>query len=302
MKYFVTGITGFIGSELKNKLDGEVYGLVRWSHRKESTEGFIPIFGDLTNYNDILSIIKRIKPEVIINLGAITPVSMSFEKPFDYFDINTVGVVNLVEANRRVNPYLEKFIHASTPETYGIRPQPVTPDTTLEPNSPYAVSKAAADMYLQYAFRAYEFPSIMSRHANCYGRKDQNHFVVEAIVTQMLKGKDKIYLGDKEPKRDFMYVDDVVKFYKLLVEKGVPGNIYTAGWNQSPSIEDVVKTAKKVIGWEGEVVWGTIPKRPGEIPEIRLDPTKAEDELGWKPTITLEEGIRRTAEHWKNKI
>lgn len=299
-KILMTGITGFIGKELKKSLDGTIYGMVRWSHRKENTTGFNPVYGDLRNYNDIVNIIRDIKPEIILNLGAITPVSLSFDKPFDYFDINTVGVVNLVEANRRFNPYLKKFIHASTPETYGIRPQPLTPDTSLEPNSPYAVSKAAADMYLLYAHRAFGFPAVLSRHANCYGRKDQNHFVVEAIMSQMIECKDEIYLGQKTPRRDFVYIDDIVDFYLKLIEKGRPGEIYTAGWNNAPSIEDVVKTAKEISGFEGKILWDTIPKRPGEIPEIRLDPTKAKKELGWEPKVTLEEGLKMVYEHWKS--
>lgn len=302
MKYLITGINGFIGNFIKEALikegENEIYGLVRWSHTKQKIEGYIPVYGDLSNYHDMVSIIKDIKPDIVLNLGAITPVSLSFEKPFDYFDINTIGVVNLVEANRRFNPYLKKFIHASTPEVYGIQEQPLTPESPLYPNSPYAVSKAGADMYLNYAFRSYGFPAIMSRHANCYGRKDQTHFVIESIVTQMINKEPEMYLGAKDPKRDFIHVDDVVNFYMSLIKRGEPGNVYTAGWNQSYSIEDVVELAKKLTNYEGRVVWDSIPKRPGEVPEIRLNPEKANKDLGWEPHVPLHQGIQKVIDHW----
>jgi GDP-4-dehydro-6-deoxy-D-mannose reductase len=308
MKFLITGITGFIGKELRKAIkskykDAEIYGLVRWSHHKEDTEGFIPIYGDLSNYSDMVAIAKEVKPDYIINLGAMTPVSLSFEKPFDYMEANFIGVMNLVEANRKFNPQLVKFIQASTPESYGIQEQPLTPESRQEPSSPYGISKAAADMYLLYAQRALGFPAVISRHTNCYGRKDQNHFVVEAIVTQMLKTPigGKIYLGARDPKRDFLYIDDVVSFYMALIDKGVPGNAYTAGWNTSFSIEDLVYVAEVTTGWTGEIVWDSIPKRPGEVPEIRLDPSKAEKELGWKPQIGLHEGLARVMEVWRDK-
>lgn len=302
----ITGVTGFIGGALVKKLkdrpNTKIYGLVRWSHRRVKPDGYKPIYGDLKNHNDISSVIRDLKPEYVINLGALTPVSMSFEKPFDYIDANITGVVNLVETNRKFNPYLKKFIQASTPEVYGIGPQPNTPDTPMRPNSPYAVTKASADLYLEFAHRAYDFPVVTSRHANCYGRKDQNHFVIEAIATQMLGNDDVVCLGAKSPRRDFVYIDDVVDFYCKLLDEGNAGEIYTAGWNDAPSIEEVALKLKDITKNDCEIKWNTMPERPGEIPEIRLDATKAKKELGWEPKIPLDEGLKRVVEHWQKKL
>ena len=299
--YMVTGVTGFIGKELVKRLDGKVYGIARWSSKRIEPEGYELVFADLGNYNEISNTIRKVKPEIVINLGAMTPVSLSFERPFEYVDSNFIGVMNLVEANRKFNPYLKKFIQASSPETYGMSDGPLTPDSELMPNSPYAVTKAAADMYLAYAFRSFGFPVVTSRHANSYGRKDMNHFVIERIVTQMIENPAEIFLGEKEPRRDFMYIDDVVDFYIKLVEKGVPGNVYTAGWNSSISIGEIVEMSKRVTGWDGKINWGSIPKRPGEIKDMRLDASKSNKELGWYPKVPIEEGLRRVYEHWKNK-
>lgn len=302
MRYLVTGITGFIGSHLKEALDGEIYGLVQWFHKKQPFEGFIPIFGDLRNYHDLVNIIKDIKPEIIIHLGGITPVSLSFDRPFEYFETNVTGAINLVEINRKFNPYLKKLIVASTPEVYGIQDQlPISEKAEMNPNSPYAVSKAAADLYFKFGYKSYKLPIIFSRHANCYGRKDQMHFVIESIVTQMLTKKE-IYLGNPNPKRDFLYIDDVVNFYLQLIEKGKFGEIYNGGWSKAYSIKEIVEMAKEITDFKGKIHWNSLPSRPGEIPEISLDSMKAMTQLGWKPTIDIKEGLKLVADYWRDKL
>ena len=299
MKYLVTGVTGFIGRELVKELDGEVYGLVRWTHKKIKPENYIPVFADLRDYHAVSSIVKKLKPDVVVNLGAITPVSLSFERPFEYMETNLIGSMNLVESNLRYNHRLEKFVHASTPEVYGKQTElPIKETAKLNPMSPYAVSKAAFDLYLKYLYEAHEFPCVLSRHANTYGRKDQTHFVVESIVTQMLKG-DEVYLGSKEPIRDFLYITDTVEFYKKLIKEGEPGEIYNAGWGIGYSIEEVVNVAKNVLNWRGRVYWNTIPRRPGEVPAIILDASKARSALGWSPKVPLYEGIKLVANWFK---
>ncbi|MDI6591487.1 MAG: SDR family oxidoreductase [Patescibacteria group bacterium] len=106
---------------------------------------------------------------------------------------NTIGTINLAEVNLRFNPYLKTFIYAGTPEEYGIQEKfPISEDAPLNPNSPYAVSKAAATKYLLYLYKAYNFSVIISRHANSYGRKFGDFLklgVIENIVIQMLKRK-----------------------------------------------------------------------------------------------------------------
>lgn len=301
MRYLVTGVTGFIGSHLVQKLNGEIYGLVRWTHARIKPEGYIPVYGNLNEYYDISKIVKELQPDRVINLAAMSPVSLSFERPFEYMETNLIGAMNLAEANLRYNKNLEKFVHASTPEVYGIQKEfPINENAFPNPTSPYAVSKAAFDLYLKYLYQAHEFPCIISRHANTYGRKDQTHFVVESIVTQMIKGKE-VYLGSKEPIRDFLYVDDTIDFYLKLIEKGEPGEIYNAGWGKGYSIKEVVQIAKDVIGWKGKVYWDTIPRRQGEIPCLILDATKASCELNWRPFVTLDRGIEKVYRYWKDK-
>lgn len=304
-KILITGITGFIGSQLKEVIKGEKYGLVRFGDLPTKHEGYNPIFGDLTDYHILAKIIQDIKPTIIIHLGALTSVSQSFERPQEYFEVNTIGTINLAEINLRYNPYLEKFIFAGTPEEYGIQEKFPTKETALlNPNSPYAVSKVAATKYLLYLYQAYNFPVIISRHANCYGRKFgefQKLGVIENIITQMIKGKE-VYLGEPDVKRDFLYIDDVLSWYQVLIEKGKSGEIYNAGWGKSYSIREVAELAKEIVGFKGTINWHSIPKRPGEIPKIELDTSKAKNELGWEPKVDLKEGIKLLTAYWKERL
>jgi UDP-glucose 4-epimerase len=304
-KIFITGVTGFIGSYLKDKIKGQKYGLVRFGDIPTRHKGYIPVYGDLTDYHGLAKLIQEIKPEIVIHLAAVTSVSQSFDRPQEYFEINTVGTVNLAEINLKYNPYLEKFIFAGTPEEYGIQKDfPIKEEAPLNPNSPYAASKVAATKYLIYLYRTYNFPVIISRHANCYGRKSGEFLklgVIESIITQMIKGKE-VYLGEPEPKRDFLYIDDVLDWYNTLIERGKVGQIYNAGWGKSYSIREVAELAKEISGFEGPIFWHSISKRPGEIPKIELDFTKAREELGWRPKIKLEEGLKLVAEYWKNQL
>lgn len=305
MKIFITGVTGFIGSHLVKEIKGEkIYGLVRFGDLPIKHEGYIPIYGSITDYHWLAKQIKEIKPEIVIHLAGLTSVSQSFERPQEYFEVNTIGTINLAEINLRFNPYLKKFIWAGTPEEYGTQITfPTKENSLLTPNSPYAISKASATLYLQYMHKSYDFPVVTSRHANCYGRKTgifAQLGVIENIVSEMLT-KNEIFLGEPDIRRDFLYIDDVIRWYKTLIERGKEGEIYNAGWGKSYSIREVAELSKELLGWKGEINWRAIPKRPGEIPRIELDASKAKKELTWEPKIELKEGLSKVAEHFRRK-
>lgn len=303
MKILVTGVTGFIGSHLVSALEGnELYGLVRFGDVPTKHEGYVPVYCDLADYHYLAKVIKEIRPEAIVHLAGLTSVSQSFERPQEYFEVNVLGTINLAETNVRYNPYLQRFIWAGTPEEYGIQKTfPIKEDAPLNPNSPYAVSKVATTQYLLYLNRAYGFPVIVSRHANAYGRKFgifSQLGVVEHVITQMLKGSE-MYLG-QDVNRDFLHVNDILSWYKLLLASSNFGEVYNAGSGTSHSIRDVIALARKITGFKGRVFWNTLPLRPGEIPKIELDYSKAEKDLSWKPTVTLEEGMKLVAENFKS--
>lgn len=309
-RIFITGATGFVGNRLVDSLrkpSNEIYALVRWTSKYPmgGWEGVNLVYGDLREYHKISKVIREIQPNTVMHLGAVTPVSLSFKRPLEYLEVNTIGTVNLAEICLKECRNLEKFLVASTPEVYGVQESlPIGEDACLNPTNPYAVSKASADKYLLYLYKAYGFPVTLLRNANTYGRKRSKHFVVESIITQMLENQKSIRLGNPDPRRDFEYISDHVNSYMtcLTTEHNIAGEIFNFSSGENLSIKELAENIRQIIRWEGDIKWCTIPERPCETPNINLDYSKARKELNWKAEISLKEGLKRTVEFWEKKL
>jgi len=312
-KIFITGVSGFIASELAKEAVSRGYkvaGLVRQSTRTnsalESLKGLISIYnGDLRDYYGIRQIIRDFKPDYVFHLGAITPVSYSFEHPTEVTETNYLGTVNLVEALKAENIPLKRFIFASSMEVYGHQPEnrPFTEDLEPHPACPYAVAKLACEKYLQYSHYAYNFPAIAFRQTNCYGRKENDYFVVEAITTQMLKNDKVVNLGNPEPVRNFIYIDDLVELYfKAMDAKNIDGEVFNTGPDNGVTIKELAEKIAKHLKWNGQMNWFTREARAGEIFYLNSIAGKAQKMIGWKPTIDLDKGLKNVIDIWKRKI
>lgn len=308
-KVLVTGGSGFIGSHLIPQLvelEYDVYSLERYvtgryvlgSRRIVKT-----IFGGLRDHFAIRDLIRKIQPDAVVHLASISAVSYSYDHPNEVLETNFLGTVNLAECCLREVPHFKHFLFAGTSEEYGNQEQtPIKETAELRPCSPYAVSKVAADKYLQYMHEAYDFPVTILRNFNTYGRKKNAHFVVERIITQMLQQKT-VMLGDPNPVRDLLYVEDHVSSYTTCLgnEKAI-GEIFNFCTGHGVSILHLANLIKELIDFKGEVVWNTIPKRPLDAEILLGDNSKAKRLLGWKPKFTLKKGLQRTINFWKEKL
>jgi len=307
MKVLVTGGSGFIGAELLPRL-------IELGHEVCSLERYVTgryvlgartdtVFGDLRDGFSIRKLVKDTQPEAVIHLAAISPVAYSYDHPQEVFEVNALGTINLAEACLREVPNFKHFLYAGTSEEYGNQDKfPATEDAELRPNSPYSVSKVAADRYLQYMRVAYDFPVTVLRPFNTYGRKDNTHFVVERTITQMLQGKT-VRLGDPTPMRDFIYVDDHVDAYlTCLNNPKAKGEVFNFCSGRDISIKGLIGLISKLTGFKGKVQWNTIPARPLDIKKLLGSYEKAKKVLGWRPKYTLEEGLKKTIEFWENKL
>jgi nucleoside-diphosphate-sugar epimerase len=291
MRILVTGGNGFIGSYLLPRL-AEAGHVVFHPGEAEM---------DLRSLEDVEAAVKRFDPEAVIHLAAKTEVAWSFDDYEDVSDVNYIGTVRLAEACRKYCTDFKMFLMASTMETYGHQPhKPFTEETPQMPMAPYAVAKVAAEKYLHYMEYAYDFPYVILRQTNTYGRDRNDFFVMERIITQMLAG-DVCNLGEPDPVRNFLWIDDLIDLYMVILEKMPIGETFVTGPKNGLTIQLLVNMIRNKLDWDGALNWHTIPKRPGEIYYLNSDPIKARILLGWWPKVPLNEGIDRTIELWRSR-
>ena len=301
MKIFMTGWQGFIGSHLRETLQQHEITLLQ---------------NDLRDHAAVQEELVKADPEVIVHLAARTEVEQSFYEQITFSEVNYVGTVNLIEGARRLKN-LRNFVFASTMEVYGWQPisdvikegkegqieifDELTPPN---PNAPYAVAKYGCEKYLEYAHRSYGLPFTAIRQTNAYGRKDNDFFVTEQIITQMLKNPNEINLGYGEPYRNFIFIDDLLDAWVEVINnpEKVAGEILCLGPNNALKIKDYVDIIAKKLDWNGKVNWDTKPERPGEIFLLNSTNKKITSKLGWEPKVSLDEGLDRTIAIWKEKI
>ncbi|MBI2670085.1 MAG: GDP-mannose 4,6-dehydratase [Candidatus Yanofskybacteria bacterium] len=313
MKVLITGITGFIGSELARKLlkdgDFEIAGLLRTSSNQKRVDAIDDIINNIrvfyANFNDhhaIRNVIKTFRPNYILHIGAQTAVRDSFEMPHEFNETNYLGTINLIHAALEVADF-KKFIFASTMEVYGFQKarKPFREDLPLNPGSPYAASKAACEHYLRMANQAFGLPYLISRACNTYGRKHNSGYIVEHIITSMLDRK-KVYIGTPKAVRDLMHVDDHVNAYVTLLKSNVVNETFNFGTGSGLTMLELANIIKKRLGYKDKII-ARFPSwylfRPLAEEYLSIDSLKAKKILGWEPRISLDKGLISTIAYWK---
>lgn len=303
MKIFITGASGFIGSHLVPRLSQQhqVYAMT----------------SDLLDFDAVGQELISVSPDIVVHLAARTEVERSFYEQTSFSQVNYVGTVNLIEKAKAVQN-LKNFVFASTMEVYGW--QPISNDIKLHgvpfrsiafdehtrpaPNAPYAVAKYACEKYLEYMHRSQAFPFTAIRQTNSYGRQDNDFFVTEQIITQMIRNPDTVRLGYAEPYRNFIFIDDLIDAWSAVINNPdqTHGKIFTLGPDHAVQIKDYANIIAKKLNWSGEIVWNSKPKRHGEIYWLNSNHRLIESTLGWKPKVSLDRGLDRTIEIWQDIV
>jgi nucleoside-diphosphate-sugar epimerase len=310
MNILITGVSGFIGGQLARKLapNHNVFGLVRedgFSREAYRVEDVTYLQGDLLDYASLERAVKESDPETIIHTAALTPVRASFEgdKPYQYGQINYLGTVNLVRAAGKAKN-LRQFIHASTAESYLSKQGLLSEEDRIGGETPYGVSKAAADSYVQMAGKVWSLPYTILRPANTFGRpfnlpEEARGYLVEKAIISMLRGGQVTFDGGPEPKRSWMrYESHVEAYLTVLGREEARGQIYNVGSNDSLSVGGIVGAIADYTGFTGEVRWGVNP-RPHDPQSLCLDGHKLM-RLGWRST-SLPDALKRTISYWRDK-
>lgn len=300
-KILVTGGAGFIGSEFVRQgvrkgykitvVDKLTYaGDLERLHEVE--DKFIFYKCDICNIKKIDSIFKKEKPGIIIHFAAETHVDRSIESSGAFIDTNIKGTQILLDVSKKYK--IDKFVHISTDEIYGdIKKGKFYEDSPLKASSPYAASKAAADLLIKSYIRTYNFPAIIVRPSNNYGPWQYPEKFIPLSILRLLEGKKIPVYGKGENIREWLYVSDCAQAIWLITKKGKIGQAYNIGSNIEKRNIDVAKKLVTLLGKSQNYI-KFVKDRPGHDFRYFLDTKKIKKEVGWHPKINFDQGIRKT--------
>ena len=301
----VTGGEGFIGSHLVEELllaGAQVralvhynpFGRVGWLH--DRTDDVEIVAGDVRDPDRVQSVLEGI--DVVFHLAALIGIPYSYEAPDSYVHTNVVGTSNMLNAARRAS--VQRFVQTSTSEVYGSAQRvPIDEDHVLQPQSPYSASKIGADMLALSYHHSFELPVAVMRPFNTYGPRQSARAVITAVLSQLCSGATEIKVGATAPTRDFNFVTDTAKgFMAVATCDRAIGQVVNVGSGREVAIGDLIPMLIAASGRDAQVVQDPERLRPAgsEVDRLLCDNSRARDWMGWKPEVSLEEGLRRTAE------
>lgn len=304
-RVLVTGGEGFIGSNLVELLlsaGAEVRALVHYNpfgrmgwlaDRSSDVEIFS---GDVRDGERVAQAAEGV--DVIFHLAALIGIPYSYDAPESYLQTNVMGTYNVLAAARRAG--VERVVQTSTSEVYGTAIRvPIDESHPLQPQSPYSASKIGADMLALSFHHSFSLPVTVVRPFNTYGPRQSTRAIIPTILSQLLAGADEIMVGSTSPTRDFNFVDDTARgFMAVAVCDRALGHVVNVGSGREVSIADLIALLMRTTGTDARVVTDTRRLRPtgSEVERLLCDNTRARNWAGWEPRVSLEEGLRITAD------
>lgn len=303
-KVLVTGADGFIGSHLAEELlsagatvraltQYNPYGRVGWLSDRASEIEIIS--GDIRDSERVAEAVSG--TDVVFHLAALVGIPYSYDAPDSYIQTNIVGTYNVLTAARRHG--VSRMIQTSTSEVYGSAiAVPINEGHPLQPQSPYSASKIGADMLALSFYHSFELPVAVVRPFNTYGPRQSARAVIPAVLGQILSGAKEIKVGSTSPRRDFNYVTDTARgFMAVAKSERALGDVVNIGSGREVTIAETIQIMIDVTGRDVKIVSDDQRIRPvgSEVNRLMCDNSRALEWTGWKPEVTLEEGLRRTA-------
>lgn len=287
MRALVTGGSGFVGPWL-------------CAHLADMGDEVVTVGQevDVTDADAVGAAVARVQPDAIYHLAGLAHVGRSWEEPAEYFRVNGAGTLNVAEAARaaRVPP---RLLVVSSAEVYGaVRPEqlPVDEDQPLRPVSPYAASKAAAELVGLQAHLGRHLPVVRARPFNHIGPGQSDTFAVPAFARRIAEatrdGTGVLRVGNLSAARDLLDVRDVVRAYRLLVERGEPGQVYNVCSGRAVEMASVVRRMLVLAGAGLELVEDPELMRPVDVPVLEGDPSRLRAATGWRDEVGLDDTLR----------
>jgi dTDP-glucose 4,6-dehydratase len=314
-KVVVIGSNSFSGSDFVDLLlEGGGYSVVGISRSPEKSPLFLPYKGhrnpefqfnqmDLNRDMDrIIGLMDSFEPDYVVNFAAQSEVAPSWENPSHWFRTNAVAITELAHALKD-RKYLQRYVHISSPEVYGTCTGRVCEDAPLNPSTPYAASKAAGDLSLFTFVKNFKFPMVMIRSTNVYGAHQQLFKIIPRSIISLKMGK-KIHLhGGGTAVKSYIHIRDISRGELVAMERGQPGTIYHLSPDQGIAVRDVIRRICALMERDFEASTVAVRERLGQDAAYVIDSTRARMEFGWRPQVSLNEGlagvIKWVDENWQ---
>ena len=307
VRVLVTGADGFMGSHLTEWLvnngasvtayvrgtsdSGTVqYKLKNIGHLQKSLRSILT--GNIGNA-DSIKLIEENNPQIIFHLAADAYVPNSFDHPLEVMETNVIGTLNVLHASMHLKE-LQQVVCTSSSEIYGSSSTTIDEDHPLNPTSPYAASKVAADRYCFSYWNTYKIPVAIIRPFNTYGPR-HTYDVIPKFIRLALQDKDLTIYGSGGQSRDFTYVDDMIRAFLLMgSNKRAVGETVNFGTSKDVSINETAEKIIKISGSKSKIVHQK--ERLAEVTRLCCDYSKAKKLFGWEPTVDINEGLKRNIE------
>lgn len=309
MKFFITGIEGFVGHYLARHLLGCGHQAGGCYFDKEASvdlQDFQLFHADLRKAEQIEQALAGFSPDVVVHLAAQSSPALSFKNPQLTFEVNLIGTVNLLEAARKLNPK-PRLLLVSSCEVYGptAGDKPISEGQPYNPISPYASSKVFQEMVcLQYQ-RTYGLETVVARPFPHTGPGQPPNFALPSFARQIAgieKGQKapEMTVGNLSALRDLSDVRDIVRAYRLLAEKGRAGQVYNVCAGRTISIDEALQKMLKLSDIKIRVETDRNLLRPADVPVLWGDNSKIKSETGWAPKISIDDTLRELLDHWRH--
>jgi nucleoside-diphosphate-sugar epimerase len=308
-RVLVTGASGFIGSHLTRRLIAEgaqVHALTSavssvYPTRLLEVRDRITLHeASLADRGALHLVAADARPAVVFHLGAYTHVGKSWQRVDECIQVNIQGTVNLLMALEPIG--VARLVNVGTSEIYGDVDVPFREDGPVHPISPYSVSKHAAEEYCRLFAEARSWPIVRVRPFNAYGPMQSPDRVVPEIVTRALQ-RQPLPMTTGQQTREFNFVEDLVDgMVRAAVAAGAEGRLFNLGCGREVSMRDLAGLILSLLGDPIAADFGGLPARPTEIPRMYADTQRAEQDLGWRATTSLEDGLARTIEWYRSTL